>query len=178
MRARQDIENEATKARAESGQLGIPVDPDAVARHFGVSVVQKDFTDDVSGVLVRDAQASTIAVNESHSSVRKRFTVAHECGHYFLGHHGTVFIDKQSVNRRDARSALAIDAQEIEANQFAASLLMPSNEVVEHLNVLQASCRQRGVLLMHLASKFAVSKKAMEYRLVNLGLLSPPDDDD
>jgi Zn-dependent peptidase ImmA (M78 family) len=177
IRSRSAIEDEAIGARQKAKQLTIPVDPTAVAAAYSTRVVHESFTDDLSGVLVRKGDSNTIAINESDSLVRRRFTVAHECGHLILGHKGEVFVDKQIVNRRSTASSLAIDDQEIEANQFAASLLMPRAEVVEHLDQLSKSCRQRAVLVELMARSFCVSKKAMEYRLVNLGLIASPDDD-
>jgi len=178
MKSRRAIEQAATEARHAAAEIRIPVDPVAVAMHLGCKVVQRNFTDDLSGVLVRKDGAVTIAVNSEDSLLRRRFTIAHECGHLVLAHEGEIFIDKQVVNRRDGNSSLAIDDKEIEANQFAASLLMPREAVVHHLDELLYSCRNRAVLIEQLASKFKVSRQAMEIRLVNLGLLGSPSDDD
>jgi hypothetical protein len=37
---------------------------------------------------------------------------------------------------------------------------------------------ERIELIQRMAERFKVSKKAMEYRLVNLALIGPPDDND
>jgi|EndMetStandDraft_3_1072993.scaffolds.fasta_scaffold231676_2 Zn-dependent peptidase ImmA (M78 family) len=177
MKSRRSIEQAAAEARVAAAQTRIPVDPSAVAAHLGCTVVWKNFSDDLSGVLIRKDGAVTIAVNNSDSQLRQRFTIAHECGHLALAHEGEIFIDKQVVNRRDGTSSLAIDDREIEANQFAASLLMPREEIVSHLDHLLSSCRNRTMLIEQLASKFKVSRQAMEIRLVNLGLLGSPSDD-
>jgi Zn-dependent peptidase ImmA (M78 family) len=63
-----------------------------------------------------------------------------------------------------------VDAKEIEANQFAASLLMPAKLVRAH-----AARFGKGPLLedevRHLAREFEVSEQAMTIRLTNLGLI-------
>jgi Zn-dependent peptidase ImmA (M78 family) len=177
MKSRGAIEQAAAEARYAAAQTKIPVDPIAVATHLGCTVVLKNFSGDLSGVLVRKDGAVTIAVNSDDSLLRRRFTIAHECGHLALAHDGEIFIDKQVVNRRDGNSSLAIDDREIEANQFAASLLMPREAVVAHLDDLLHSCRDRTMLIEQLAAKFRVSRQAMEIRLVNLGLLGSPSDD-
>lgn len=177
MRSRRSIEQAAHEVRVAASQIRVPVDPVAIAEHLGCAVVFKDFSGDLSGVLVRNDGAVTIAINHADSLLRQRFTIAHECGHLALAHEGQIFIDKQVVNRRDNTSSLAIDEREIEANQFAASLLMPRDEVVEHLDRLLHSCRNRAMLVEQLAGKFRVSRPAMEFRLVNLGLLGSPDDE-
>lgn len=176
MKSRAAIEDHANTTRNAAREISIPVDPTKVAQHLGVSVVVKDFSEDLSGVLVRRGGAATIAVSASDGPLRRRFTIAHECGHLALGHQGEIFIDKQVVNRRDGNSSLAIDDQEIEANQFAASLLMPREEVLSYLDRLHQSYKLRSVLIELMANAFRVSKPAMEYRLVNLGLIASPDD--
>jgi Zn-dependent peptidase ImmA (M78 family) len=177
VRSRAEIEALANTVRYAAGQESIPIDVSGVAKHLGVSVVIKDFSEDLSGVLIRKGDSATIAVNSSDGPLRRRFTVAHECGHLALGHQGEIFIDKQVINRRDGNSSLAIDDQEIEANQFAASLLMPRDEVVGYLDRLHQSHKMRTILIELMANAFRVSKPAMEYRLVNLGLIASPDDD-
>lgn len=93
-----------------------------------------------------------------------------------LGHEGEVFVDKAILNKRDNNSSLAVNEQEIQANQFAASLLMPREEVVRHMEQLLRSYNSHSVLVELMAAIFRVSKSAMEIRLVNLGLTSPDDD--
>ncbi|MDP3650337.1 MAG: ImmA/IrrE family metallo-endopeptidase [Rhodoferax sp.] len=177
MKSRAEVEDAANSLRALAGELTAPIDPFRVAHALGARVVVKNFSDDLSGLLVRKGDAATIAISASDGPLRQRFTVAHECGHLKLGHVGEVFIDKQVINRRDGNSSLAIDEQEIEANQFAASLLMPRDQVVAYLDQLVQVHKQRGVLIELVANKFRVSKPAMEFRLVNLGLIaSPPED--
>src|SRR3954470_4270018 len=67
-----------------------------------------------------------IGINSSHPETRKRFTIAHEMGHLVLHQLDQVHVDKQFlVKLRDDISSQAIDPHEIEANAFAAALLMP-----------------------------------------------------
>jgi Zn-dependent peptidase ImmA (M78 family) len=177
MKTRAAIESLANEIRTDAGQVSIPVDPHQVAKSLKCIVVVENFSDELSGILLRKPTGNTIAVSASDGPLRRRFTIAHECGHLALGHAGEVFIDKQVVNRRDGNSSLAIDNQEIEANQFAASLLMPRDEVVRHLDVFLHTNRNRHVLIERMAAAFKVSRPAMEYRLVNLGLIVSPDDE-
>lgn len=68
-----------------------------------------------------------IEVSENQSDVRKNFTVAHELGHLFLhmGYESNAELwDKQEKEyKREGYSE-----EEYEANEFAACLLMPSEE--------------------------------------------------
>ena len=75
------------------------------------------------------------------------------------------------VDFRDSVSSLATDREEIEANRFAAELLMPAPLVIERMRTLTNSgVRGRDRVVNDLANTFDVSAEAMGYRLINLGL--------
>jgi Zn-dependent peptidase ImmA (M78 family) len=141
-----------------------------IARALGVQVVRKTLADDVSGLLIRpEAGPPAIVVNKGHPRVRQRFTIAHELGHLVLHRGRPVLVDHVRLNLRDARSRAAVDVEEIEANAFAAELLMPRSLMVAELN--RAAARSDSArLAADLAEGFGVSKEAAEYRLVNLGI--------
>jgi Zn-dependent peptidase ImmA (M78 family) len=154
----------------------LPIDVEALAKSLGILVRYQPFAEDLSGVLVKEQSQTVIGVNSSQAITRQRFTIAHELGHYTLGHEGEVFVDKMLrhqavVIRRDGKSSLGQDLYEIQANQFAAELLMPRELLVRQVskrldkkpNVSSAE------LVMDLARAFLVSTQAMEYRLTNLG---------
>lgn len=174
--SREVIEDRAESIRIQAGLVSAPIRPEKVASYLGITVEYELFSDDLSGVLIRKGQKSVIAVNRKHSATRQAFTLAHEVGHHFLEHTGDLFVDKVSINKRDRSSSLAIEPQEIQANQFAASLLMPRPLLIQQLEKTAVQTTDRDELVAILAKKFGVSTKAMEYRLVNLALLSTPDD--
>ena len=165
---------EALRILEECGIKEPPVDVTTVARHLGATVSYEVFKEDLSGVLVKKPGHVVIGVNSFHANTRQRFTIAHECGHLVLKHKGDVFVD-QTVMRRDARSSLAADPQEIAANQFAAELLMPADFVLAAVQRYQARRPELspGLLVDELADEFQVSAQAMEYRLTNLGMFIP-----
>jgi Zn-dependent peptidase ImmA (M78 family) len=169
------IESLAETTRIQSGFTSIPVNVEAIAPRHNAHVVLENFSEDISGILVRKGDTAMIAVNASDSPLRRRFTVAHELGHLVLSHKGEIFVDKHVVNKR-ASSGQFVDPQEIEANQFAASLLMPREELVEHFGELVERHRNPVIITELLASTFKVSRAAMGIRLVNLGLMEAPDD--
>jgi Zn-dependent peptidase ImmA (M78 family) len=112
-----------------------------------------------------------IAVNPAHHINRQRFTIAHELGHYFL-HEGLEEHVEENfrVAWRSADSSKAINWIEIEANRFAAELLMPTRFLETDLNSLE-NIDKRSVAL--LAIKYIVSPEAMKIRLSQLGILGP-----
>lgn len=92
---------------------------------------------------------------------KKRFTAAHELGHFELHKNLAVSADTQYELSNWYQSG----PQEKEANEFASELLMPSN-------LFQSQCKQRKFnpdLLNHLASTFVVSKTAAILKFVKVG---------
>lgn len=110
-------------ARAERDRLGLGgTDPiadllEVLERAGGVEVALGQLGEHgLAGVYQTREGVPVILVNSSTHPVRARFTLAHEYGHHRLGHGAAVdrVIDPRSRVRR-----------EVEANQFAAELLLP-----------------------------------------------------
>ena len=160
--------------RFGGGQL--PVDVDRIADQLDAVIRYQRFEGNVSGALIRDGKTVAIGVNVEHSLTRRRFTIAHEIGHLRL-HVGRPLIVEPSVrvNLRDDLSSLATDQEEIEANAFAAELLMPKDLVESEVDA-HAQGRRRDPAawtdrdVEELAERFLVSPQAMAYRLANLGI--------
>lgn len=152
-----------------------PTPLEAIVKSFGIRVVAKPYDatgyHDVSGMLYRSATDTVVGLNENHSETRRRFSLAHELGHFLL-HKGEVFVDAK-VNFRNRLSSMGVDREEIEANEFAAELLMPSDLVsTEFYKLFDADkTSEHASPVDTLASRFKVSTQAMEFRLRNLGLL-------
>jgi Zn-dependent peptidase ImmA (M78 family) len=166
----------ASRLLAEAGEASLPVNVERLATHLGVVISRSAFKDgDVSGMLVRqDGQSPVVGVNDSHSTLRQRFTIAHELGHLLLHPGREVVLDRPvRVNLRDKTSSTATDLEEIEANAFAANLLMPAELVRSELQRLPATVQQDPeTCAAELADIFEVSTAAMGFRLINLGLVS------
>ncbi|MDE2402671.1 MAG: ImmA/IrrE family metallo-endopeptidase [Burkholderiales bacterium] len=167
----QQIEQKAAQILRASDAYRAPIPLESVVNQLGL-IAQARGLADASGVLVVENGRGVIGYNSAHSSVRQRFTIAHEIGHYVLhvkSQQPRLFIDK-SVFRRDDESSTGNDHEEVEANQFAAALLMPSelvrNEIKKHAFDLDDEDD-----VGNLAKRFNVSTAAMSFRLENLGLL-------
>jgi Zn-dependent peptidase ImmA (M78 family) len=146
-----------------------PINPVKMAEDLGTPVVYRTMTPDVSGMLIREPSGSVIGVNDQHAPVRQRFTVAHELGHLHLHPGRPLIVDAAVlVNLRDQVSSLATDREEIEANRFAAALLMPEAMVRIELGRLRILDPDK--ITQSLAKTFEVSQTAMAIRLTTLGL--------
>ena len=125
---------EVAQQLLDRGKYQVPIDVHQVANDIGLVVVEQDLEDQVSGLLVIKGNTGTIGVNANHHINRQRFTIAHECGHYMLHRDDTrVFIDAVPVFFRADVPVVASSSQEIDANNFAAALLMPKLKLQELL---------------------------------------------
>ena len=165
-------ESEAARLLEETGQgPDLPVDVDRIAAHLGAQVVEERLDRALSGLLYRDGDQVVIGVNSSHAERRRRFTIAHEIGHLVLHRGRPLVLEHVRVNFRNATSSTATDVEEIQANAFAAALLMPSAHVIASAkSALEDPSANDSSLVRDLADGFEVSEQAMEYRLINLGL--------
>lgn len=167
-----------TAAERIISRLGIntaPVDVCKIASDLGLAVVTENLGSDVSALLVTDGKSSVIGVHGQHAPTRQRFSIAHEIGHFVLRHQFQpgehVHVDSgRYVSERGLKASAGVDPKEIEANQFAASLLMPAKLVRAHVSRFG-----KGPLLedelKELAHEFVVSEQAMTIRLTTLGLI-------
>jgi Zn-dependent peptidase ImmA (M78 family) len=146
--------------------IDIPVPLEPIAKAVGIFEIIGQRTDGFEGVLITDSAKSTgsIAYNEASGLKRRRFTIAHELGHYLMPLHGAnaqcvktdmgVFATKDASLRREA-----------EANRFAAALLMPRG-------LFLAAARRLGEPevqhIVTLADEYEVSKEAAVRRYVEL----------
>lgn len=165
-------ERRAERVLEQFGAGNVPVDVYGVARHLGVRVERADLGDDVSGVLVRNLEAAVIGVHFAHHPSRQRFTIAHELGHFVL-HSGGTYVDRGTYVRfRNSASGTGTDAEEHDANQFAAALLMPGAALRTEFNAHPFDLAD-DIAVTSLAQKLGVSIQALTFRLMNLALLSP-----
>lgn len=150
----------------------IPIPVDDIAEQLDIKVLREPFNGELSGVLYKDKDETIIGVNATHTPRRRRFTIAHELGHFVMHDLDVVHFDEKFY--RDTTSSLAIDPNEIEANAFAAALLMPEHIVrreVERLageiDLMEDSSEE----ICKLADAFDVSQQALLIRFGKLGLL-------
>jgi len=142
-----------------------PVDPYIIAYENDIQIINNpNLKDkDIAGkIYKKDNGQVAIEVNPWQTPYRQRFTVAHELGHYFLGHDLS-----DGLNRVDTITNLSnpTDKIETQANSFAAELLMP-REFIEHILYEQQISD-----IDKIADMLQVSRLALGYRLKNLGLI-------
>lgn len=147
-----------------------PVPVMKIAKRSGAKIVLQSLDGDLCGFLYRDGDHSIIGVNTHHSPARQSFTVCHELGHLLLHDQEPLHYDRGfKVRLRNDKSSEGVDEAEIEANLFAAELLMPAQFIAQDLEEIEEIDLQDDWTVEELAQKYEVSKQAMLYRLNYLG---------
>lgn len=166
--------------RKQGHSISIPIDIETIIKEY-LEIkyeVKPDFKNmKVTGSISVQDGAPYIWVNpmKNTSKERKRFTLAHELGHFMLH-----MAPENDLNNFDPITDTVIsfnrddnwDYTEMEANNFAAQLLMPSSSIKENTkkiinldpNITKES------LVEKLADLFQVSEVAMKFRLTKLGI--------
>ncbi|RLJ31173.1 uncharacterized protein DUF955 [Chryseobacterium sp. 7] len=149
----------------------LPINLEELIGKEGISVINYPFEDDISGVLVIEEDNVTIGVNKKSSNVRKRFTLAHELGHFKLHtQKSKMFMDNVFFRKKSEGYTSKEEKIEKEANYFAANILMPEHLVRKEIVGLKCDLHDDATIAS-LANKFEVSSSAMTFRLINLGLI-------
>lgn len=155
-----------------------PVRLERIAKLHEIRIARVQAEEGLSGFLLRrpSPEGPVIGVNQSENDARQRFTIAHELGHFFL-HEGRgrteLHVDRTAtVFHRNVRSAAGQDEMEIEANLFAAELLMPHQWVKQDANTAGFWDLGDETRIKSLARRYGVSSHAMTIRLVNLGYIT------
>lgn len=169
----QEIRQAARILLEQTQATSLPIPIDRVAKHLGARIRHEPYQGDLSGLLYRNGEDIVIGINTLHPETRQRFTIAHEIGHLVCHIHETLHIDRRFATfARDELSSQAVDKSEIEANAFAAEILMP-------IFMLQQEIRNYDVdyedddFIRRLSRKYGVSLQAMTFRLANIGFIDP-----
>lgn len=168
------IEEQATRLLHKANAFALPVNLSRILDYLKLRLVAKPMEQEYSGFLA--VEKGVIAVNSRHAPVRQRFTVAHEIGHYHLHRKhqntGPVFIDRTVYFRGDTLEG-ADREMELEANAYAARLLMPHLLLRQYFEAHATVDLSQTSNIKLLADEFNVSRDAMKFRLQNLGYILP-----
>ena len=149
----------------------------------------RDGTTPLAGFLFANADGGYILVRRDDQLPRRRFSAAHELGHYRLHFRPASFdvpeaacilMDDGLEKIRDHdgdnsdQQQMSLAEMERQANRFAAELLMPENlcrSLWEHYAKRFGPTAR--FIVHHLASDLLVSREAARWRLRQLGLIPP-----
>ena len=132
--------------------LTLPIDLYKVCEYFNVKIKYKPLKE-ADGYFILKNGKKIIALKDSlKGSVKERFTIAHELGHYLLPGHDCRTLCK--FKNTDYIAKDQYNVKEREANAFAAQLLMPDILVKETLENAMPNEVQR---IVELANTYKVS---------------------
>jgi Zn-dependent peptidase ImmA (M78 family) len=102
----------------------IPIQPRNIAKQLEIVIWEREMESQYDGCLMRVGDVWGILINSLiQSQSRKRFTIAHELGHYHLDREETA---KRLCHGGELGFFNTRGPEEQRANQFAVELLMPS----------------------------------------------------
>lgn len=162
-------------AKLKRYKSSFPVDVFGLASSLEVNVRVEDLGSKQSGYLRKELdQTYTAGINSKDGGQRRRFTLAHELGHYFLHRDlliaGENHFDRLYDGHND--SGVLKPEHEAQANRFAAETLMPEAEIRHDYFMNGAPVLE---FAGKMANKFNVSAVAMSWRLVNLRIATRRD---
>lgn len=150
----------------------------------------------ILGAITFNPTRITISRHANENLHRRRFTIAHELGHYFLGHEKYMSREYYSVNDfenlgKETATLEDITRMEWQANMFASHLLLPLDGLREELQRLfrhldirdkgygtlyldNQACNYRQFMQVtdYLMEKFCVSRKVVEIALKRQRILN------
>lgn len=159
-RINKELEEFAQEILVKNDMYKIPVDLISLANILNIEVYEQELENKISGAIrySKEDKRYTILLNKKDNNNRKRFTLAHELGHFFL--------DKELLESDEIHIDILYrcsDEKEKEIDYFAGALLMPKR-LIEIMYEDNPS-------ISELAEIFEVSESAMTVRLDILGLI-------
>lgn len=163
--------NNLAEAVIDAYDIEIPItDIESVVNKIGGTVLEKpEFNYFYDGsIMKRGKDSFSIAISPNQSTQRKAFTIAHELGHLFL--HMGYRTDNETWNNQDQSvfTRFGRSEQEYQANEFAASLLMPKDD---YLKFIRENAKDNTIDMRSVAMHFHVSVPAAVNRGKFLGCL-------
>lgn len=143
--------------------LPVPVPIHELCARLGILRIEDVDTNGFAGGLVTNEKRTegTILVKRG-GEPRRRFTIAHELGHFLMAHHvpdqpGRFLCKSSDLLRLTAKEGDRRQQMEVEANRFAALVLMPPHQLRTAMAAFRVPDLQH---VLALARDFAVGKEA------------------
>ncbi len=143
----------------KAGSPGPPVEPKSIAEMLGLPVIELPVEGCDGCILVQGDEGGILVNAAIDHAGRKRFTIAHELGHFDLHKRSLVFRQETLKDIESSSSGM-----EAEANAFASTLLMPTRLMKPEFTSKKPSFW----VIDEIAERYKVSITAAALRLVQL----------
>lgn len=138
----------------------LPIDVYDIAKKLNISIYEDNLKGSGEGILLNGENKVIILDNSIKNLQRKKFTVAILLGHAVIPWHVKTSYE---IRKKGSSTLLTEDVEEMEAQQFAANLIMPSTQILKDFAKIKPTIDS----LKKLASdKYDVSLFTLMNRLV------------
>lgn len=145
--------------------LPCPVPIEALCAQLDIESIEVLEIEQFEGGLITDSERSSgvVLVRDGMLPARRRFTIAHELGHFLMPTHipnaaGRFLCSKADLGKLSAKEGDRRARMEVEANRFASLILIPPPALRTALRPLREPNLEH---VPALARQFGVSKEAM-----------------
>lgn len=129
-----------------------------------ITLIFCEFSDDISGLSIKDVNNKIIAINSRLSKGRQRFTIAHELCHLYF-HDNSCYVSFRNI------SQVKLTKEEYEADLFATYFLAPYNDFKDACEKY-LSIFNKQETIVYLEHFFGLSHIATLTRMRQVGYLS------
>ena len=163
-----DLSNKASNLRkrlGEDGEVAIDIFK-LVQKIENFTLVFYPLGTNISGVSYKRETSNVIAINSDMSIGRQRFSLAHELYH--------LYFDDSNVNTVSPIIIGSGDENERRADQFASYFLIPPSSLYNMVENIKGDVNKKSLTVedvIRIEQYYAVSHKAMIYRLLNEGYI-------
>ncbi len=122
-------------------------DPEKIARELHITIVKKEYTGITKGYFIKIHTNKFIVINSLLNEYSQRIVMAHELGHAILHSTSNIYFIRE-------QTLFPIGKYEVQANKFAAELLINDDDIIKEYTVPQMACY------------FGVPEELVEYKLL------------
>lgn len=160
------IEKQVSAFRMDNGlSTSEPVTLKSLLLKLNVLTLFRPLSENFSGMCLKDKSGHRfMLINSSQARGRQHFTIAHELYHLFIEEKPTPHKCNPGNNK---------DHVEVCADMFASYLLMPETGICQLIPETELKTKNISIAtILRLEHYFSVSRSALLYRLLNIGLIN------
>ncbi|MDD6211104.1 MAG: ImmA/IrrE family metallo-endopeptidase [Bacteroidales bacterium] len=161
------IEKEVSAFRADNGlSSSEPINLKSLLLKLNILTIFRPLSENFSGMCLKAASEHRfMLINSSHQRGRQHFTIAHELYH--------LYIEENPTPHKCNPGHKSKSPVEQSADMFAASLLMPETGLCQLIPESELKSKNISIAtVLKLEHYFSVSRSALLYRLLNIGLIT------
>lgn len=161
------IEKQVSEFRRDNGfSLSEPITLKSLLLRLNILTVFRPLSENFSGMCLKDkSEHRFMLINSNQPQGRQHFTIAHELYH--------LFIEEKPTPHKCNPGCGSKNPVEQCADMFASSLLMPETGICQLIPEAELKTKDISIAtILKLEHYFSVSRSALLYRLLNMGLIS------